>query len=259
MGTPLRGELTLPASNIPKTFNQTDINNSLDNIQGVLSHVVRLAAPQPQGPKILVSQPASPQLSGDADEAAAAWSWTAAEAVSTEVALLPLLMHLAAARDDVQGLHYCLASDMSVVSASPDLSRAEGPARSAAVVGGMANCIDPASGRSPLHVAALNGSVNAANALLEAGALVHLRDALGHTALYYVRAHVSSTNIGMLKWGVQAARQGHQHIVENLVNAGANLGGSDVEGGFVPLIVQKANHSQDERALRIWRKAGADI
>ncbi|EKM55053.1 uncharacterized protein PHACADRAFT_94654 [Phanerochaete carnosa HHB-10118-sp] len=164
MGTPLRGELTLPAREIPKApGGHTGIEDSLESIQGVLTHVVRLSSTR-----------------------------------------LP--------------------------AASP-----------ATVVGGMANCIDPASGRSPLHVAALNGSELCVGALLEAGALVHLRDALGHTALYY------------------AARQGHENIVDILVRAGANLGGSDVEGGFVRLTMQKAVLAQDERALRIWKKAGADI
>lgn len=194
MGTPLRGELTLPASNIPKTLSTSaDINSSLDSIQGVLSHVVRLATSKSAAPTILISPTADLTTTGAADESAAAWSWTAAQAASTELALLPLLMHLAAARDDIRSLHFCLAADTAEVAASPDLSKPESTRRgvgAGTVLGGMANCIDPASGRSPLHVAALNGSVGAVNALLEAGALVHLRDALGHTALYYVRLGV---------------------------------------------------------------------
>lgn len=58
------------------------------------------------------------------------------------------------------------------------------------IAGGIVNCFDPASGRSPLHVAALNGSSKCINILLKSGALVHLRDSLGHTALYY--ASISS-------------------------------------------------------------------
>ena len=50
------------------------------------------------------------------------------------------------------------------------------------------NSLDPASGRSPLHVAALNGSTKCVNILLKSGASVHLRDSLGHTALYYARS-----------------------------------------------------------------------
>jgi len=75
---------------------------------------------------------------------------------------------------------------------------------------------------------------------LEAGALVHLRDSLGHTPLYY------------------AARQGHEEVVEVLVKVGGLLSGSDVEGGFVGLAVQKARLAPDDRGLRVWTKAGAD-
>ena len=86
MGTPLRGELTLPARNIPKSLSQqSGIEDSLDNIQGVLSHVVRLSSTQSQGPKILVSPSVSTSPGKDDSEAAAPWSWTAAEAVSTGV------------------------------------------------------------------------------------------------------------------------------------------------------------------------------
>ena len=49
-------------------------------------------------------------------------------------------------------------------------------------VSGIVNAIDPASGRNALHTACLLGSDDCAQSLLQAGALVHLRDNLGHTA-----------------------------------------------------------------------------
>lgn len=181
----------MAGSNIPKPVNQPGIEDSLDTIQGVLSQVVRLSSTR-TGPKIVVSPISTPTVehtSAVSSDSAAPWSWTAAEAVDTEIALLPLLMHLAASKDDVDALNYCLSSDDATAAATtPDLSKPEPVTRrNAAVIGGMANCIDPASGRSPLHVAALSGSTGCVNTLLEAGALVHLRDSLGHTALYYVR------------------------------------------------------------------------
>ena len=166
----------------------------------------------------------------EADKATAPWSWTAAEAASTESSLFPFLVHLAVARDDPEGLAFALSVDSSANETG-----------ALAVSGGLANCADPASGRSPLHAAALNGAVRAASALLEAGALVHVRDALGHTPLYY------------------AARQGDEDLVDLLVRAGANLGGADVDGGFVALAVGKAARARDDGALRVWRKAGADV
>ena len=230
IGLPLRGELTLPESKIPASLSQpTSIGQSLDHIQGLLSQVVRLSAPASatgRPPKITIDS-ADPE----ADRATAPWSWTAAEAASTESALFPFLVHLAAARDDPDGVAFCLAAEAS--------SSADGPGM--AVGGGLANCLDPASGRAPLHAAALAGARHAAATLLEAGALVHVRDALGHTPLYY------------------AARQGSEEVVELLVRAGANLGGADVEGGFVRLAVDKAVRARDEAALRVWKKAGASI
>ncbi|KAI0700008.1 asparaginase-domain-containing protein [Cytidiella melzeri] len=238
MGASLRGEITVPASSLPKSrHSQSQIDDSLDSIFGVLTQVVRLSAARTQGPKVVVTTPDIGDL-----ESAAPWSWTAAEAASTETALLPLLTYLAASKNDVEGLKFCLKpadkpSTSEVVSPTEEALNV--PSGGGGV--GMANCVDAASGRSPLHVAALNGSIDCVNLLLENGALVHLRDGLGHTALYY------------------AARQGHEGVVDGLIKAGANLGGSDVEGGFVPLILKKAIHAHDERAVRIWRKAGAGI
>lgn len=235
IGSPLRGELTLPESKIPAVLSHpTSVGPSLDNIQGLLTQVVRLSSQastsssSSRAPRIVVE--GSDARDEHADEATAPWSWTAAEAASTESALFPYLIHLAAARDDVDGVAFCL---------SAEAGGTDGPG--VAVGGGLANCRDAASGRSPLHVAALNGAVRVANMLLEAGALVHVRDALGHTPLYY------------------AARQGHEEIVDLLVKTGANLGGVDVEGGFVAGAVRKATHARDERALRLWMKAGADV
>jgi lysophospholipase len=49
--------------------------------------------------------------------------------------------------------------------------------------------------------------------------------------------------------------------VELLVKVGANLGGSDLDGGFATLAVQNALRSGDQNAIGIWKKAGmtADI
>lgn len=42
-----------------------------------------------------------------------------------------------------------------------------------------------------------------------------------------------------------------------LVKAGANLGGSDLEGGFAHLVMKRARLVGDERATGIWAKTGA--
>ncbi|KAH7926645.1 asparaginase-domain-containing protein [Leucogyrophana mollusca] len=223
VGTPLRGELTrraVPAPSHPGS------EGELPNIQGLLSQFVRLAGASSSTPRIVLSPSVGDTV---AEHAAAPWSRTAAETASTEAALLPYLIHLASARDDMESMQYCLSAfanddrdDRSVM----------------AIPGGIVNCIEPGSGRSPLHVAALNNSIKCLNCLLESGALVHLRDSLGHTALYY------------------AARQGHEDVVDILISAGANLGGVEYETGFATLALQNAMRSGHEGAFKIWAKTG---
>lgn len=244
IGTPLRGELTRPASALPPSLSEPKgIEQSLENIQGVLSQVVRLSSSaQPSVPAIQISLDGADRSNNEKmAEAAAPWSWTAAEAASTEGVLYPYLIHLAAARNDIEAIRFCLASEAGPSNEGMASPGSEPPRRNIAIAGGLVNSIEPASGRSPLHSAALNGNVNAVNSLLEAGALVHLRDVLGHTPLYY------------------AARQAHEAVVEVLVKAGALLGGSDIEGGFVPLAIKRASLAGDDRTSRLWAKAGAPL
>lgn len=45
-------------------------------------------------------------------------------------------------------------------------------------------------------------------------------------------------------------------VVDNLVKVGANLGGSDLDGGFAILAFQSTLHTADKNAIRTWTKAG---
>ena len=160
MGTPLRGELTRVVANAHATQSaQTTMDEQIEKIQGILSHAVRLSSRshgmEPTVPSITVNS---------VEDSPSPWTWTAAEATSTEASLLPFVTHLAVARDDPRGLEFCLRAD----SANE-----------------VANSLDT-SGQSPLHVAAINNSIKCLSVLLKKGALVHLRDSLGHTPLYYV-------------------------------------------------------------------------
>jgi lysophospholipase len=151
---------------------QSTIEENVESIQHLLSQFVKLSRRPslvPQGG--VTTEPVS-------SDAAAPWSWTAAEAANTEAALLPFLIHLAAARGNIESLKYCL-KPTTEQDASDSLKLGLIPR-------GIVNCLEPGSGRSPLHVAALNGHVDSVELLLRSGALVHLRDALGHTALYFV-------------------------------------------------------------------------
>lgn len=172
MGTPLRGELTHTTS----SSSQPSIQQNLESIQGLLSRFVQLSAE----PNVTIVPPQAPAEDSQ-QSAAAPWTWTAAEVASTEASLLPSLFHLATAKGDIAALKSCLASGNEGedrMSADPQ----------AVIAGGLVNHTEPGSGRSPLHVAAINGSALVIEFLLHFGALVHLRDLLGHTPLYYVSA-----------------------------------------------------------------------
>lgn len=142
----------------------------------------------PNIPEIIVS-PSQGHLSDDSNDPAASWSLTAAEASTTESSLLPFLVHLAVARDDVTCLDFCLNYEGREL----DPLRSPVAGERLGYAGGLVNSMDPASGRFPLHVAAMNGSVKCLAILLKTGALVHLRDTLGHTALYYASSFVLYT------------------------------------------------------------------
>lgn len=163
IGVSLRGELTRFVK--PAVRSPDHHGKSLDNI---MAQILRFSAP------ILSQQGTAPRSSAEPDEAQAApWSLTATESAATQSVLIPFLVHLAVSRDDLDGLKRSLesAKDLPNETSLPH---------------GFLDCLDCGSGRTPLHVAALNGSVRCAEYLLEKGALVHPRDLLDHTALYYV-------------------------------------------------------------------------
>ncbi|GLB34725.1 putative asparaginase [Lyophyllum shimeji] len=230
VATPLRGELTRPSRSAPSQ--PPSVETTLESIQGVLSEFVRLTQPAPHGPQITISS-SEARLERAVRDATAPWTWTAAEAANTEAVLIPFLVHLAAARDDLASMRFCFdalgARDSDGVEQHQFTN----------VAGGIVNCLDPATGQTPLHAASLNGSARAVDLLLRSGALVHLRDSLGHTALYY------------------AARQGHEETVDLLVKAGATLGG--VDEPFAALGFKEARLSGNQNAQRIWLKTGVKV
>ncbi|KAK0210996.1 L-asparaginase [Desarmillaria ectypa] len=234
MGTPLRGELTRPLSGAVPS--QPTIDQNFEKIQGLLSQFVRLSEQSASpAPKVTLSGP----LDEASQDAAASWSWTAAEATSTEAVLLPFLIHLAAARNDISSIRFCLDSSSTPSGYSdPDSPSVDAP-QYGNVAGGLVNSLEPGSGRSPLHIAALNGHAESVNLLLQSGALVHLRDTLGHTPLYY------------------AARQGHRGVVGVLIQAGASLGGLDES--FARTAAKNAVRAHDRKCQEIWDDVGVNV
>lgn len=180
MGTPLRGELTRVSA--APSASQDRVDQNMDQIRVVLSQFLRLSRPSSSHVPHITFTP--DPVDAEMSRATAPWTWTAAEAASNEAVLYPSLIHLAAARGDLEALTHCLGLADSVDS-TITTPATEGP-KYGLIAGGIVNCLDAGSGRSPLHVAALNGHTKAVNLLLQSGALVHLRDTMGHTALYYV-------------------------------------------------------------------------
>jgi 60kDa lysophospholipase len=183
MSTPLRGELTPPA--IPMIpMLKPDIEQNLESIQSILSRFTRLSC-SPPAPQISIESEnaeANEQIKA-AEDATASWSWTASEAAEAEAALLPFLVHMSAAQDDTETLSFCLKTAANLESHQQWNA-----------AGGLQNFPQPASGMTPLHIAAMSGSEMSVVVLIQAGALVHIRDALGHTPLYYVRITLLSSS-----------------------------------------------------------------
>ncbi|KAG6865920.1 hypothetical protein C0991_010421 [Blastosporella zonata] len=246
MTTSLRGELTRPSR--PTPSNPATVERTLESIQGVLSEFVRLTQVPTSAPQIVLS-PETP-IDAAARDATSPWTWTAGEAATTEAVLIPFLIHLAAARDDVASMRF-------YIEAYGGKDGTEEPHKAVTVAGGIVNCSNPTNGQTPLHAACLNGGTQAVDLLLHSGALVHLRDSLGHTPLYYVCIDqiCSRYFINPLTLFTQAARQGHEGIVDELLQDGATLGG--VDEAFAALGIRNAVLAEDQTAVRIWSKAGA--
>lgn len=177
MATSLRGELTRYSCSAPS--DPASIERTLENIQHVLSKFVRLTQPAP-APEPQITLTSDTPIEPAARDAIAPWTWTAGEVTTTEAVLIPFLIHLAAARNDVIDMRFC-------IDTYSGKDGTEESHKALNIAGGVVNCPDPTNGQTPLHAACLNGCVQAVDLLLRSGALVHLRDTLGHTALYYVR------------------------------------------------------------------------
>ena len=236
VGAPLRGELT----RIPRGTRTPTVDVNFEPIGNTLGHIVRLTSPARNPTPAIVVSDAQDEL----PDAGAPSAWTAAEVATTQLALFSWLVHLTAAANDVDGLLHCLSTDGAQEE------------EECTIVGGIVNWINPASGRSPLHVAAINGSAHCVHALLKAGSLVHMRDSLGHTALYYVSNLILRYRyVGKPdRWVGCAARPRW-----NCEYAGFGWRErADLEE-FAPLAARMALLREDHAALKIWEKAGIPI
>ncbi len=170
MGSPIRGELSIP--NLAETAPVVQDSPALSVL---LSQLISLIA----GTTSMQPIPSNDNDDVSHIDETAAWSSTQRDSMMMEAALAPYLLSLAAAKNDSAAMKQLLASmhalDSAKVQGVPGMAQHQ-------QVSGAVNKMDPASGRNALHTAAMNGSLDCLQALLEAGALVHMRDTLGHTA-----------------------------------------------------------------------------
>lgn len=192
MAAPLRGELTM-SSRFPQ-----DIPPGSRSIQPVLMQLFRLTSSPPGpssfSPSISPTDTSSHALSAEPGDVTAPWIPTNLDTARTHSAILPLLIHVAAAKNDTEGIQFCIDAwdqlykleDNETQAGSPVVEKQSFFHSGSGVGSGVCNVLDT-SGRSPLHTAVLNGSLESTRLLLQNGASVHSRDLLDHTVLYYVR------------------------------------------------------------------------
>ncbi|KAF8320106.1 asparaginase-domain-containing protein [Clavulina sp. PMI_390] len=225
LAAPLRGELTMlnPSSET--------VPSGLEGVQQVLGQLLRLSNLSSSTPHIEITPaaPGEPSLSDKARNVTATSSLTDLDTLQTEAALLPFLVHIAAARNDQEGIKFCLAASQGVLDAQfGGINQLASPTGGSGLGSGVCNALDT-SGRTPLHTAVLNRSLECVRLLLENGASVHARDIEDHTVLFY------------------SLRKGSEEITRLLIEAGAILSGADQESS-TQLSIPGASTSQQQNA-----------
>jgi lysophospholipase len=169
MASPLRGELSIP--NLAAT---APLQGQSTSLSGLLSQLIHLISGETLPSGVTEADRASTA------DSTAAWTSTQRDSTLVETALAPYLLSLAAARNDKEAMQHLLASVVALDGAKAHTGSATVHLQQQ--VSGIVNAVDPASGRNALHTASMVGSTDCVKLLLGAGALVHLRDTLGHTA-----------------------------------------------------------------------------
>ncbi|GAA6000452.1 hypothetical protein JCM10207_008017 [Rhodosporidiobolus poonsookiae] len=236
---PLRGEVT-PSSPVPTFSSPLDTDNRL---QSLFAQIVDLAPSNRRGPASPHQQAASlPDLSAAAlpAEFSKPWPSTLADEAALRNAVMPYLISQAAARTD-NSLAILLKS---FEPASFDTSGSAPSSNSPSLaLPSVLNESATASLQTPLHLAALAGASPTVDLLLSLGASVHVRDALGHSPLFYAARAGGVAGLTMVK---------------SLKAAGAHLGEQEIAGGQVGLEISKAEKAGDSVAQETWLAAAGE-
>lgn len=168
MAMPLRGEMTASTMPTLKAFQPQS-----NEIYTLMSSLLNISTTTDEG---LVSPLASPRVQPTTPDDS--WMENPQDTRHIQATLLPYLLCLAAAKNQPHGVSRVIKQIQAFEQ--PD---AIGGVSWKNVHGqSLMNLLDPAFGKNALHVAAANGNAACVEVLLLAGAHVHQRDALGHTA-----------------------------------------------------------------------------
>ncbi len=172
MATPLRGEMT--ASTMPSIrpavgAQSNQVYSLMTSLLSISSNVaggtITPATSTPSGSPRL-----QPTTSDDA------WLDNPQDTRLIQSTLLPYLLCLACSKNQPQGVSRIIKQIQAFEQPDENSGRSQPQEQS------LMNLLDPAFGKNALHVAALNGHADCVEVLLLAGAHVHQRDVLGHTA-----------------------------------------------------------------------------
>lgn len=233
---PLRGELT-QTSHAP-TFSSPV--NAEQRLQTLFTRIVQCATSTSHGhvsPPVRARTLSNTSFAPPALEALPAefnppWPATLKDEETAEKAILPYLLGQASAQPTD-----LLATLLDSLALSPLESAALAPNPIA-----LLNDPSTTAQQTPLHLAVLAGQVANVKLLLAAGASVHSRDVLGHSALYYAARHGGA--------GLE--------MVNHLRAAGAHLGTVEIERGDVGLEVARTRKLRDEEGEKVWRLAAGE-
>ncbi|CAO1633472.1 unnamed protein product [Jaminaea pallidilutea] len=283
MGRSLRGELTMRGASATTTTTKEGFAHKMD-IGDLLARILQRptfdddggsASEQRKQHDSVAASSASPE-EGKAMER---------DVVNAERALLPFLIHRAAASGDVAALHWHLAA-LSRLESAPSIEVTSPAASANAAIPGStesrisgvtaatasatagasssaASQTSPLDSSMALHIASTNGHAPCVTLLLEAGSSVHLREPYsGRTPLWLAAAHGHRAVVqilrsaGALLSGEEKEEAGEMAQRSNGAGSGSGSGSGSGGSGVESI---KGENSEAQRSRVIWEEAGLEV
>ncbi|GAA5998416.1 uncharacterized protein JCM10292_001182 [Rhodotorula paludigena] len=241
LSQPLRGELT-PSAPVPTYSSPHDVDTRL---RALFSQLIECAPPQQRAaahkavrPQVTAGDPVLPP------EYSATWPATLADEEALKAAVMPYLLSQAASQST--DLLRTLVASLDTPALPPVTSQLTSTSSSTLALPSLLNEAAQTTLQTPLHLAVLAGNSPNVDLLLSSGASVHVRDAHGHSPLFYAVRHGATS--------VDEARK----MVVSLKAAGAHLGELELETGAVGLEVCKAGKAAEPAIRDLWVEAAGE-